>query len=253
MKLRCFGLSEQAGRTTNDDMFYSGDDLPLYAVADGIGGRAGASIASSIAIRSLTARVARLAANDRLDEGQLRNTIVAVNADVMAAGASDSALSGLGTTLSAIVVASGGSRIIHVGDSRVYLVRNGEISRLTREHTVANDLVEMKRLDPADVQHHPLCSMLSRFLGSPTDAIPDIESLSLQAGDIVVLATDGLTSVLSETDILQCCHRELPNGAEALCRRLTTEALKRTPGDNVTVVTLEAVGDGNADGSGQHG
>jgi protein phosphatase len=252
MKLRCFGLSERAGRTTNDDTFCSGDDLPVYAVADGIGARAGASVASSIAIRSLTTRVANLGPDDRLDEGQLRDTIVAVNADVMAAGANDPALSGLGTTLSAIVVGPGGSRIIHVGDSRVYLVRDGEISRLTREHTVANDLVEMKRLDPADVEQHPLRSMLSRFLGSPTDAVPDIESLSLQAGDILVLATDGLTAVLSEADILQCCRRELPNGPEALCRRLTTEALKRTPADNVTVVTLEAMADGSGERPAQH-
>jgi serine/threonine protein phosphatase PrpC len=243
MKLRCYGLSEQAGRDSNDDMFCVPDDRSVFAVADGIGGRPGGSLASRTAIDSLIRHVAGLSPEQRVQADHLRQTVVAINDEVMARGISDPAMAGLGTTLSAVVVGRRESCVVHVGDSRIYLLRDGRLTRLTREHTVAQDLVAMKRLDPSEVARHPLRSTLSRFLGSPVDAEPDVTAFTLQPGDWVLLVTDGLTAVLSEDDILRCCRDVAPKGAEAVCRALTGEALTKCPPDNVTVVAVEAVHD----------
>lgn len=238
--LRSFGISHQAERQTNDDMFCA--EPKVFAVADGIGARSGAAVASRTAIASLARRVSALDAAARLDDDRLRELVQAVNDDVIAQGERDPALHGLGTTLSALVVEDGQGRIIHLGDSQAYHFRDGTLTRLTRAHTVANDLVEMQRLDPSQVDTHPLRSMLSRFLGSPNDAVPDIIPVALAEGDCVVLATDGLTSVFGDADLERACREQLGRGVEALCRHIADEALTRGPGDNVTVVALHASG-----------
>ena len=249
MPVGFYALSEQAERDTNDDFFAAESELGLFAVADGIGGRPGASSASRAAVASLRKRIAELPPAERLERGRLRETLAQVNADVIAVGERDARLAGLGTTLSALVVGEKASCLVHVGDSRVYRVRDGGITRLTRDHTVANELVILNRLRPEEVERHPLRGMLSRFLGSTSDAEPEIETFAIDPGECYLLATDGLSAVLPEEDILRICWAELPDGMEAVCRSLTAEALRRHPTDNVTLVAL-AVGNGVTKGAG---
>lgn len=242
MNIQCFGVTATAGRDTNDDSFAVRDDLGIFAVADGIGGRPGGGVASQTAVESLLRELGSLVPADRLDPGRLRGAIAAVNDAVMAVATTQPALSGLGTTLSAVIVSDGAIRLVHLGDSRVYVVRARSIARLSHDHTVANDLVAMNRLAPEDVPRHPLRGMLSRFIGSAADADPDIVEIDAASGDWIILATDGLTSVLGDEDIRALCESSGRDDAESLCRGLVDEAMRRHPHDNVTVVALHLRG-----------
>jgi serine/threonine protein phosphatase PrpC len=144
-----------------------------------------------------------------------------------------------------VVVDGASARLVHLGDSRVYLLRGERLARLTRDHTVARELVELQRISAAEAEVHPLRGMLSRFVGSTADAEPDVAALSLAAGDWLLLATDGLTAVLQEADLLPLCRMEQPRGPEGVCRRLVAEALARHPPDNVTVIAVAALAAGN--------
>jgi protein phosphatase len=239
MQLRFFALSEQANRETNDDFFAAEAAVGLFAVADGIGGRPGASSASRAAVAALLRRVSDIDPAERLQEARLREAVAAVNADVIAIGERDPRLSGLGTTLSALLLGEAEGCLVHLGDSRVYRLRDGALTRMTQDHTVANELVRLNRLRPDEVERHPLRGTLSRFLGSPSDADPDIHTFRTSPGECFLLATDGLSAVLPEADILRLGIEALPKGMEAVCRSLSAEALRRHPPDNVTVVAVE--------------
>jgi protein phosphatase len=246
MPVAFFGLSETADRDTNDDSFVADPEAGIFAVADGIGGRPGASSASRAAVSSLVRRLGEGAGAGPLGPQGLRSAVAAVNADVIAVGQADPALTGLGTTLSALVLADGTAWLLHLGDSRVYRLRAGGLDRLTRDHTVAQELVRLNRLRPEEAASHPLRGMLSRFLGSATDAEPDVEALPLVPDESFLVLTDGLCSVLDEEELGRLAAAARPSGMEAVCRALVAEALRRHPTDNLTVVavTPSAPGDG---------
>ena len=242
MTLQFFGLSEQANRESNDDCFAADGQIGLFAVADGIGGRPGASTASRAAVAALLKRIGGLDRAARFQEDALREALAGVNAEVIAVGERDPELTGLGTTLTALLLGEDEGCLVHLGDSRAYRLRDGALTRLTQDHTVANELVRLNRLRPEEVARHPLRATLSRFIGSPSDADADVHVFHSSPGECFLLATDGLTAVLSEDDILRLSLGALPNGMEAVCRSLAADAVRRSPPDNVTVVAV-AVGD----------
>ena len=132
MKLQYFGLSERAERDSNDDSFAAEGSPAVFAVADGVGSRPGGREASRAAVEALVRRLTELGPAERLSEEGLRAAVAAVNEDVMAEGRKTPRLEGLGTTLSGVVFEGGDARVIHVGDSRVYLLRGGALTCLTR-------------------------------------------------------------------------------------------------------------------------
>jgi protein phosphatase len=235
--LEAFGLSETAGHDRNEDAWACRPDHGVFVVADGMGGGPGGAEASRTAVEAFLRGIEHLAPGDRLKDDALRGVVDGVNRAVLGLADADPALSGLGTTLSGAVVVEGAMRLVHVGDSRIYRQRDGSLEQLTPDHTVAAELVALERLSREGARKHPLRGMLSRYVGSTRDAHPDIVAVDARPGDWLLLATDGLTAVLTDDDMAGLLAAA-PAQAEARCRALVAAALSRDPPDNLTVVSF---------------
>lgn len=235
----CFGLSEQSPELeTNDDFVFTDAKLGVFIVADGMGGRPGGAAASRVAVTSFIEQVRAVEPAARLEVARLRGAVAKANQDVHSIGESDPLMSGLGTTFSAVVTLGARGKVVHIGDSRVYLFRAGELKQLTRDHTLAAELVERKHLTAEQARRFPMQNMLSRALGTQETVEPDIEDLALKTDDYLILATDGLTKAMDAERLRRLVAASAANKSETLCRELLSAAMTTSPADNVTVVVV---------------
>lgn len=219
-------------REVNEDAHLVDDRLALFAIADGMGGHQGGEVASWTAIEALRAAVAG---------GQpINDAVQQANAAVLERAAGDPALEGMGTTMTAAVVA-GGRRLLlgHVGDSRAYLWRDGELSRLTEDHSLVEELVREGRLTREQAETHPQKAIVTRALGVDSAIDVDVYSVEVEPGDRVLLCSDGLTDMVRERDIERLLAGE-PDPQRA-AERLVDEANEAGGVDNVTVVVLDVI------------
>lgn len=229
-------------RSSNQDSGYAG--AHLFLVADGMGGHAGGDVASAIATRHLT-RLDHGYASARDAEVEATGAFLSAAAELADAVAEHPELTGMGTTVSGLIRVGEHVVVVHIGDSRVYLLRGGELSQITNDHTFVQRLVESGRITPEEALVHPKRSVLMRVLGD-VDLDPEIDTsiLDTRPGDRWLVCSDGLSSYVEETVI----HSIL---AEGLPTESTTAALLRASQeagapDNVTVVLLD-VGDDDAE------
>jgi len=219
-------------RTGNEDAYIVDEGIGLIAVADGMGGHQAGEVASSTALEALRAAVTGGEA--------LRDAIVHANDAVWEKSGADEGLRGMGTTLTAGTMAAGGILLIgHVGDSRAYLVRDGELRRVTSDHSVVAELIEAGELTEEQAEIDPRRSMITRALGAEPDVDVDVIPLQLRAGDRVLLCSDGLTTMVREDDILDILRREVDptRAASAL-----VDAANANGGtDNITTVVVDVV------------
>jgi protein phosphatase len=220
------------------------DSIYGMFVADGLGGHAAGEVASRTAIATLIDLV--LATPDtitRLDDHFSREVLRRFErrfrriAEVLAEQArSEPRLDGMGTTMTAACTAGADLVIAHIGDSRAYLMRQGRLVRLTRDHTVAQLLADTGRITAAEVETHPLRHTLTGVLGTrggPTDV--DLSTHPLVDGDQILLCTDGLTEMVPERSIAELMEQPSQSAAET-CARLVQAALDRGGKDNVTTI-----------------
>ncbi len=222
-------------RTNNQDSGYAGQHL--FVVADGMGGHAGGDVASSIATkRIMEADKPYLSPQDA--EFALQAALIGANAQLAETVFEHAELTGMGTTVSAIVVLEDEVAIAHIGDSRIYLLRDQELSQITMDHTFVQRLVDSGRITEAEAMVHPRRSVLMRVLGD-VEASPEIDTsiLATVAGDRWLLCSDGLTGVVSHTNIASA----LASGANAqdVADLLVKESLDGGAPDNVTVVIVD--------------
>ncbi len=226
-------------RDNNEDSVYAGPRL--LAIADGMGGHAAGEVASKIVIGTL----------EELDEdrpvadliGTLRSTVDDATAALAHAVQENPALEGMGTTLTAIRF--GGSRIalVHVGDSRAYLMRGGQLSQITHDDTYVQSLVDSGKLTAEEASHHPRRSMILRALnGSEVD--PDISIREARRGDRYLLCSDGLSDVVTATTLLEALSTGTP---QACADRLIDLALRGGGPDNVTCIVADVVDESDGD------
>ena len=231
MKLTAGAFSD-AGRVrdNNEDAHVVDQRLALFAVADGMGGHVAGEIASWTAIEALRAAVAN---------GKVINDAVnQANEAVIEKANGDPKLSGMGTTMTA-VIAAGGRRLLigHVGDSRAYLLHDGTLQRLTDDHSLVGELVREGRLTPEQADAHPQKAIVTRALGIEPDIDIDVYTLYVDPGDRLVLCSDGLTDMVRERDIERLVRSESDpqRAAEAL-----VDAANAAGGvDNITVIVIE--------------
>ena len=222
-------------RTNNQDSGYAGQCL--FVVADGMGGHAGGDVASSIATkRIIEADTRYLSAQEA--EFALQAALIAANAELSEAVLDHAELTGMGTTVSALVVLDNEVAIAHIGDSRIYLLRDGELSQITTDHTFVQRLVDSGRITEAEAQVHPRRSVLMRVLGD-VEASPEVDTsiLATLPGDRWLLCSDGLTGVVSFAGIANALGSGLT--AEDVADRLIKESLDGGAPDNVTVVIVD--------------
>jgi protein phosphatase len=216
-------------RRRNEDSFVC--KPPLFAVADGMGGAQAGEVASRLA----AAAFHEYHEADALDpEARLRSIIQEANRRIYARASSDPHASGMGTTITAALVSGARVSVGHVGDSRAYLFRDDKLEQLTEDHSLVADLVRSGRLTPEEAEVHPQRSVITRALG--TDAAVTVDSFSVEAkpGDVYLLCSDGLTTMLSSSSVRTALSET--STLEEAARRLIGEANAAGGEDNVTVV-----------------
>jgi serine/threonine protein phosphatase PrpC len=231
-------------REGNEDGFLIDDRLQLFAVADGMGGHQAGEVASATALEALRASVATGTA--------LEQAVTAANAAVFEKASADEALRGMGTTLTTLSIDPAGAELLggHVGDSRAYLVRDGELRQITEDHSLVEELVREGRLTPEQADVHPQRSIITRALGIDAAVSVDLVPVDIRAGDRILLCSDGLTTMLRPSDIATILRREPDPGRAA---DLLVDAANAAGGeDNITALVVEVEDDGLAGITGAH-
>jgi serine/threonine protein phosphatase PrpC len=219
-------------RSNNEDAFLIDDQRALFAVADGMGGHRGGEVASHTAIEALRAAIA--------NGTPLHDAITRANTAVLTRAAGDDELTGMGTTMTAVIAVGGRQLLIgHVGDSRAYLLHEGTLRRATDDHSLVEELVREGRLTPEQAEAHPQRAIVTRALGVDDDVDVDLYTLDIEAGDRVVLCSDGLTTMVRERDIERLARTE--TDPQRLAEALVNAANAAGGEDNVTIVVIDVL------------
>jgi PPM family protein phosphatase len=230
MRVR-FGSASDIGkaRDRNEDSYLA--EPPVFAVADGMGGHKGGDVASSLAIQVLE--------GDALpaDGAELVERVREANRAVYERSSSDTAVEGMGTTMTATIAGGGALRLAHVGDSRAYLLREGTLGRLTEDHTLVQRMVSEGQLTEEEASIHPQRNVITRSLGVEDRVQVDEAAVEVRNGDRILLCTDGLTGMVSEEEIERTLQRA-PDPQEA-ADQLVAAANDGGGLDNITVVVLD--------------
>jgi serine/threonine protein phosphatase PrpC len=222
-------------RRRNEDAFVC--EPPLFAVADGMGGARAGEIASRLAAESLREQeFAGLPAPERTVE-----LIREANRRVYAYSSENASARCIGTTMTVALVEGGIVTIGHVGDSRAYLLRDDRLTQLTQDHSLVAELVRSGRLSPKEAESHPRRSVITRALGTESDVDVDVFSIRAQGGDLFLLCSDGLTSMVSDEEIASLLVAARADLGEA-GKKLIGAANQAGGEDNITVVLFELEG-----------
>ena len=208
---------------------------PLFAVADGMGGHEAGEVASELTIKTL-----EQLAPAHPDAQALERAVEAANLNVLQAPSQGIGREGMGTTLTAAMIEGERLLIAQVGDSRAYLLHQGELQQLTRDHSLMMDLIEAGQITPEEARVHPNRSVITRAIGSDPHMKPDIYELNISAGDRLLLCSDGLSTML-EDDEIQTIMRHTPSPQQC-ASDLVDAALQAGGYDNVTVVVADIEG-----------
>ncbi len=222
-------------REGNEDSAYAGPRL--LAVADGMGGHAAGEVASSLTIGSMAKLDSEPPGGDMLAE--LASAVAAANARLQEMIIANPAVEGMGTTLTALFWSDGHAAVCHIGDSRGYLLREGELYQITHDHTLVQSLVDEGRISADDVSTHPQRSLLLRALDGRSVAEPDLSVHDSQAGDRYLLCSDGLSGVVSDETLRDALAAV--EDPEAVTRQLIELALHGGGPDNITCIVADVV------------
>jgi serine/threonine protein phosphatase PrpC len=218
-------------RHANEDSYYA--KAPLFAVADGMGGAQAGEVASRIAAGAFEHGSVD---DDASAEGQLEEIAQEANREIHKLAQEDSSRAGMGTTLTAAMVRDDEVSFGHVGDSRAYLLRNGQLKRLTKDHSLVEELRRQGRLTEEQAEEHPQRSIITRALGPEPSVNVDTMTFPARDGDVFLLCSDGLTTMVSEDEI-----QEILTGSRSLRSAVNklVEAANRGGGrDNITAVAF---------------
>jgi PPM family protein phosphatase len=250
MKVVHKGLSDVGRkREHNEDSFAVIPEDNLFLVADGMGGHAAGEVASRIAVNAIADFIASTRkdaeitwpyeydTNLSVASNRLKTSIRLANQRILDTIAERRDLEGMGTTLVSVLLSDGKACIGHVGDSRSYLVRNGELTQLTGDHSWVNEQVKLGFLTKEDAVRHPFRNVVTRALGSKEDVQVDLTEKPLLAKDTILLCSDGLNTMVDDKTILDLLVRA---GAdmETAARNLIAKANEGGGEDNVTVILM---------------
>ncbi|HET6687929.1 MAG TPA: Stp1/IreP family PP2C-type Ser/Thr phosphatase [Rubrobacter sp.] len=236
LELLPFGVTHAGKvRQNNEDALLVGEgqDETLFIVADGIGGFEAGEVASSLAVAVL---------KDLQPDESFKEAIGEANRRILAAGRGDEKLSGMGTTV--VAIRFGGrqgepvAEVAHVGDSRAYLMRGGDMKPITEDHSLVAELVRSGDLTRDQAAEHPQKNLITRALGADEEVDVDTATLPIEGGDRILLCSDGLSDMVSEAGISEILA-ESPDDPERAARGLLSAALDAGGNDNITVVVVD--------------
>lgn len=228
-------------RRANEDSYFVRS--PLFVVADGMGGAQAGEVASRIAAEAFAEGLDESLAPER----RLAAIVHDANRRIHDRSITDPSLHGMGTTLTAALLGDDHLTIAHVGDSRVYRLRDGELTRLTADHSLVGEMVRRGAISEAEAEQHPQRSILTRALGPESEVEVDTVSYGVRDGDVYLLCSDGLTTMLDDAEIAEIAG----SGAtmKEIAERLIARANEAGGVDNITVVVFRVGGGGLASGA----
>jgi protein phosphatase len=243
MRIKVYGLTDIGRRRENNqDQLLVDDRHGVYAVADGMGGHAAGEVASQIAIEALEDAMSADSWHPGEASAQeiferLEQAFKEGNRRICESVVSRGEWRGMGTTIVALVASGDRALIGHVGDSRAYLLRDGRLVRLTNDHSWVSEQVRLGLLTDEEAHKHPMRNIITRALGNREELEVDVTQEEFLPGDIYLLCSDGLSSMLSDEEIRRTlCDR--PHDPENACKTLVELANERGGDDNITVVVL---------------
>ena len=241
-------IAEQAARTdVGRQRSVNEDDLvlrpPFFAVADGMGGAKAGEVASSLAAGAFEGETR----SGEAPEAQLSRILREANRRIHDLAVTDDSHRGMGTTLTAAIVSDDEVSIAHVGDSRAYLLRDDRLEQLTRDHSLVAELERSGQISPEAAEHHPQRSIITRALGPEPDVEVDTYTLAARDGDVFLISSDGLTSMISDEEVASILRAggTLEQAADTLVRAANQSGGK----DNITVVLFRLAEGGEPGGS----
>jgi serine/threonine protein phosphatase PrpC len=243
MNTRVAGLSDVGRcRQTNQDQYLVDAELSLFAIADGMGGHAAGEVASDLAINALADALRESdaggpAATPAEAAARLRDALNKGNRKICDSMISRAEWRGMGTTMVVLLRVGRTAVVGHVGDSRAYLLRDGELRQLTSDHSWVNEQVKLGLLTHEQAQRHPMRNIVTRALGNQSQVEVDVVEEEIRPGDIFTLCSDGLNGMLSDEEIrdILVAHPSTPREA---CQALVERANANGGEDNVTVVVV---------------
>jgi protein phosphatase len=239
-------------REGNEDAFSVREDLGLYLVADGMGGHAAGEVASRLASETVEAAIRDTRNADvnstwpmpfdinlSIDGNRLKTAFHMANRRLTSAMADDEQLRGMATTVAAALISDDKCTIGHIGDSRVYRQRDGELSILTDDHSWVSEQVRAGRLTDTDARRHPWRNVVTRAITGGDDPTADIQEIQLIAGDRLVICSDGLSSVVAHEQLQSILARG--DAPDVTTTRLIDAANDAGGPDNITLVVIDVV------------
>ena len=224
-------------RSSNEDNYLMLPDRGVFIVADGMGGHAAGEVASEMAVRITSHEIGTLRGlSDAEASDRMRAAIRTANDAIVERARSEHDKRGMGSTATVLVLRPRRYLIGQVGDSRAYLLRCGQLLQLTKDHSPVQELVDAGLLTPAQARAHPCSNVITRCLGRSGDVGPDIYAGRLERGDILLLASDGLTGVLEDEHLARILSAD--GRPEPCVDRMIAEANRRGGLDNITAMVI---------------
>jgi protein phosphatase len=208
----------------------------LFVVADGMGGHRGGEIASNLAVKTIRTSYYSDAGASR--SAALKLAVEEANRLILREAASNPSLAGMGTTCTAMAVHDGFAYFVHVGDSRAYVLRDGELVQLTQDHSLVGEMVRSGILSDEDARNHPKRNVITRSLGVQQTVVADtpFTPFKLEQNDLFILCSDGLTAMVDDSEI---CEQLVGNSPTNTTKMLVSLANRRGGKDNITAVVVK--------------
>ncbi len=240
MSIAAYARASDTGkkRRRNEDSYVVAP--PLFAVADGMGGAQAGEVASKLAAAALKETHPEGAS----DAERVTALIQEANRRVYERAHSDPATSGMGTTMTVAIVDGHTVTIGHVGDSRAYVVRGGELEQLTEDHSLVNELLKSGKLSREEAETHPQRSVITRAVGTDPDVDVDAFTVEAGEGDVFLLCSDGLTDMVADSDILDVVEKHRDD-LDRATKALVSAANRGGGEDNITVIAFSIAADGD--------
>lgn len=228
-------------RDSNQDAYAVGefsDEVVWSVVCDGMGGAAGGNIASALAVKVISDKINASYRNQMRDssiKNMLDSALTAANIEVFDFAEAQPDLRGMGTTVVCAIVRDNQAYIAHAGDSRAYVINNGNIRQVTTDHSMVQDLLLRGKITPEEAEHHPNKNIITRAVGVNKAIEIDFEQIDLEDDDTLLICTDGLSNYVSNDEMLEL----MSDGKHyAFADRLVKKANDNGGGDNITVVVI---------------
>ncbi|MDZ4675748.1 MAG: Stp1/IreP family PP2C-type Ser/Thr phosphatase [Gemmatimonadota bacterium] len=238
MRFTCAGNTDVGVvRTGNEDNFLVDHQHGVFIVADGMGGHAAGEVASDMAVAMIgkemngIRNLSDAAASERMGEA-----IRGANAAIFDRTLAEHDKRGMGTTVTVMVLFAKRYLIGQVGDSRAYLFRDGEFTQITKDHSYVQEQVDAGLLTPDQARTHPYSNVITRCVGANEEVVPDIYYGRIRTGDIILLASDGLTGMLEDTHLATILQTE--GGPDSWVDRMIADANRRGGLDNITAIIV---------------